>query len=267
MEETELRRQKIQVEDPFADVRLSPVSVNGSTVTNLGVEILTDEGIWESVAIHSANYQLIPNADVEEAVQRILDASSHQWQRVRRIWTGRFLSTLYSSDLTTDIPGVGDAVALGLRAENSYDGSAKCRLVLMAYVLSCSNGLMSPRVFNSYALKHIHSAAFNINSAVGVLDSGMSVLEDLIPRIARIATVPLDLRNLSIVARSINLPGRDWKKIVHNLREGDSMWDLLMGITHGLTHHGRGRAQITNSELTGDFFFSTYPERYLDTPA
>ena len=125
-------RSQVRVSDPYAPVRLAPVSVNGEAVPQVAVEILTDDGTWQCLNIHSANYQLISNSLAQQTAREITSLSRWRWVEERSIWTGRFLSTLYRSDQIVELPEVGDAVSLGLRIENSYDGSAKFRIVLMA---------------------------------------------------------------------------------------------------------------------------------------
>ena len=64
-------RSIVSSSDPFSPARLSPVSVNGSAVPQVGVEILNDEGRWECVNIHSQGYQLIPNSLVQQVAREI----------------------------------------------------------------------------------------------------------------------------------------------------------------------------------------------------
>ena len=146
----EQRRKRVQVKDPLAPVRLSPVRVNGHSVTHQGVEIQVDDGSWEAINIHSADYNLVPNRKADEVSQRILMRSSLNWTKMHEVWTGRYWARLYKSDNSMAVHSVGDAISLGLRVENSYDGSCQFRLVLMAYVLSCLNGLVSPQNFGKY---------------------------------------------------------------------------------------------------------------------
>jgi hypothetical protein len=176
------------------------------------------------------------------------------WSVERTIWTGRFLSMLFRSDRLVQISEVGDAVSLGLRVENSYDGSAKFRLALMAFVLSCSNGLMSPRLFTTYTVKHVLSDQFDIEEAIGVLNSGMVALEVLAPKIAELSRVPLSVKRLASVAKGIDLPNRDWGHVLAELESARTMWDLMQALTHRVTHNTRGRSMITTSEGIGDYF-------------
>jgi hypothetical protein len=183
-----------------------------------------------------------------------MSLSALRWNEERVVWTGRFLSLLYRSDKILQVPSVGDAVALGLRFENSYDGSAKFRFVLMAFVLSCTNGVMSPKYFSSYTVKHTASSGFDIKEAVSVIRTGAESLEQIAPRIGQLSRIPLSIPLLAEVAKSIDLPNRDWGPLIQGIGEARSAWDLMQAITHRLTYNSRGRALITTSEEVGDFF-------------
>lgn len=260
-ERPEKLRSMVQVKDPFAPVRLAPVSVNGTSVPQVGVEILNDEGAWEAINIHSQGYQLIPNTLVQQAAREIMSRSDLQWNEEKRIWTGRFLSLMYRSDRIVEVPSVGDAVSLGLRVENSYDGSAKFRLVLMAFVLSCTNGMMSPRFFTTYTMRHSVENRLDLRGAVDLLNSGVTMLQSIAPRIASLASIRLNVKLLAEVAKNIDLPNRDWGPVLQNLGNAKTLWDLMQEVTHRLTYNGRGRALITTSEQVGDFFLGNLVDR------
>jgi len=174
----------------------------------------------------------------------------------KTIWTVRFMSILLRSDRMIQLPEVGDAVCLGLRVENSYDGSAKFRMVLMAFVLSCSNGLMSPKTFATYTIKHLASNAFDIEEAVGILNDGVIALEVLAPKIGELSRMPLNVKRLASVAKNIDLPNRDWGHVLQQLEPARSMWDLMQALTHRVTSNAKGRSLITTSETIGDYFLS-----------
>jgi hypothetical protein len=256
MERPELLRPSVAASSAFAPVRLSPVAVNGSAVPQVGVEILNDDGKWECANIHSQGYQLIPNALVQQVANEITSRSTMTWSEEKTIWTGRFLSILYRSDHLVQLPEVGDAVCLGLRVENSYDGSAKFRLALMAFVLSCTNGLMSPRLFTTYTVKHSTSSDFDIEEAIEVIRDGAHSLEALAPKIGELSRMPLTTKRLAQVAKTADLPNRDWGHVLQQLESARSMWDLMQAITHRVTHNTRGRSLITTSETIGDYFLT-----------
>ena len=253
------KRAQVDVTNPLAPVRISPVRVNGTSVTNKGVEILNDDEEWECINIQSDSYNLIPNSAVQEVTGQILADSKMSWRAIRDVWTGRYWARLYKSDVSVKAPSVGDALSLGLRVENSYDGSCQFRLVLMAYVLSCTNGLVSTEHFTSYRMRHTRSNKFITSEAVSVLMRGMREVKAIIPMVEHLGEIPLTMDLLSKVSRETSLPNREWGHITKDLDQAKTAWDLMQAITHRLSHHGRGRANLQHQERIGDYFLDKLP--------
>ena len=133
---------------------------------------------------------------------------------------------------------------------------------MMAFVLSCTNGLMSPRYFSTYALKHTAARDFDLKEAVSVIQNGVASLEEIAPRISTLSRIPLDLKVLANVAKNVSLPNRDWGPVVQNLGNARTLWDLMQEMTHRLTYNGRGRALITTSEQVGDYFLGHLVDKF-----
>ena len=247
-------RSRVKVTSPLAEVRAARVRVNGASVTHKGIEILNDEGEWDCINIHSANYNLISNTQVAEATEKILSESIIQWTPEREVWTGRYWAKIFKSDVAVDAPQVDDTLSLGLRVENSYDGSCQFRMVLMGYVLSCTNGLVSPKMFSSYTVRHSGSDDFIMASALMHLEEGISQVKNILPRVNMLNDIPLTIDLLARVANETGLPNGEWGHITKLLTGTLSAWDLMQAITHRLSHHGRGRAGLQNEERIGDYF-------------
>jgi len=257
---------RVDVSDPLAPVRESSVRVNGSPVLNKGIEIINDDGAWECINIHSSSYKLVPNEVMASVTQEILGGSDLEWNQVNQVWTGRYFAQLFTSNGVVEVPEVGDTLCLGLRAENSYDGSCQFRLVLQAFVLSCANGLVSPRYFRSFAMKHTASNEFNVGDAVRVIGTGLDLLEQVAPRVTALSRIPLSIDLLAKVATETNLPKRDWGFITADLQGVKDLWSLMQSITSRLTHHGRGRAGLLAQEMIGDYFlYSHAPKRFAES--
>ena len=252
----EPRRKRVSVKDPLAPVRLSPVRVNGSSVSNKGIEILNDNGEWECINVHSSSYSLISNTEVDNTAKQILSDSGITWKPMKEIWTGRYWAKLYKSDLSVEVPMLGDTLSLGLRISNSYDRSSRFEIALMAFVLSCSNGLVSPKNFTSYKLLHTNGSQFVTEEAVSVIRSGLDELMEVVPLVERLNDIPLSIELLSQVSRETGLPNGEWGFITKELRGAKSIWDLMQAITHRLTHHGRGKSSLLHLEAVGDYFLS-----------
>jgi len=255
------RRSRVRVSSPFAEVRVAPVSVHGSQVSNQAIEIRDDQGDWQCLNIHSSAYKLVPNTIVNETAQEILIQTGESWTPEREVWTGRYWAKLYRSNLNLDAPEVGDTLSLGLRVENSYDGSCQFRLVLMGFVLSCTNGLVSPRHFSSFTAKHIGDEEVNFGMAVAKIRQGMGELEGVLPLVNRLNRIPLTVDLISQVANETSLPNREWGEINKLLGGSETAWHLYQAVTHRLSHHGRGRAGLQNEEQVGDYFLGRIANR------
>ena len=252
--EQKSRRSRVQVSSPFAEVRTASVSVHGSLVSNQAIEIRDDHGDWQCLNIHSSAYKLVPNSVVNEIAEEILIQTGENWIPEREVWTGRYWAKLFRSNLEVDAPQVDDTLSLGLRVENSYDGSSQFRIVLMGFVLSCTNGLVSPKHFSSFSVKHIGDEEVNYSMAVSQIRRGLREVEDLLPVVNHLSSIPLTINLISQVANETGLPNREWGEICKLLGGSETAWDLMQCITHRLSHHGRGRAGILNEEQIGDYF-------------
>jgi len=249
------------VTSPFAEVRVAPVSVRGSEVSNQAIEIRDDQGDWQCLNIHSSAYKLVPNSVVNEIADEVLIHTGQNWTPEREVWTGRYWAKLFRSNLEVDAPQVDDTLSLGLRVENSYDGSSQFRIVLMGFVLSCTNGLVSPRHFSSFTMKHIGDEEVNYGLAVAKIRQGMGELEGVLPLVNRLNRIPLTVDLISQVANETGLPNREWGEVCKLLGGSETAWDLYQSITHRLSHHGRGRAGLQNEEQIGDYFLGRIADR------
>jgi len=261
MMDTVTKRSRVHVSSPFADVRVAPVKVNGSQVSNQAIEIRDDQGDWQCLNIHSSAYNLIPNSRVAELTEEILIQTGTVWTPQREIWTGRYWAKLYRSNLDLDVPEVGDTISLGIRIENSYDGSCQFRMVLMGFVLSCTNGLVSPKHFSSFSMRHVGDEELSFGLAAAKIRQGMGELEGILPLVNRLSRIPLTVDLISQVANETPLPNREWGEVCKLLGGSETAWDLYQAVTHRLSHHGRGRAGIQNEEQIGDYFLGRIANR------
>jgi len=249
------------VTSPFAEVRVAPVSVRGSEVSNQAIEIRDDHGDWQCLNIHSSAYNLVPNTVVNGIAQEILIQTGESWTDEREVWTGRYWAKLFRSNLEVDAPQVDDTLSLGLRVENSYDGSCQFRIVLMGFVLSCTNGLVSPKHFSSFVMRHLGDEEVNYGLAVAKIRQGMRELEGILPLVGRLNRIPLTVDLVSQVANETGLPDGEWGHITKMLGGSSTAWDFLQCVTHRLSHHNRGRAGLQYEEKIGDYFLGRLADK------
>lgn len=252
-------RTRLQVSDPMSPVRSVEIRTNGDAVFQ-GVEILSDCGQFELLNIHSASYNLLANSDVQKAAQSVLDDSGLSWRKVRETWNGRFWAEQWISDCQVEAPEVDDLLAMGLLVQNSYDGSAQASMVLMGFVVACTNGLMSTRHFESYSMKHLTSETFDNSGAVAKLDAGVQQVQALVPVMHSLNRIPLSVGLLARVAGETQLPRAEWGFILEKLSGARTAYDLLMRITDRLSRNARGRAGLDHQNRIGDLFLTVLPQ-------
>jgi len=97
--------------------------------------------------------------------------------------------------------------------------------------------------------------------AVSQIRQGLREVEDLLPAVDRLSSIPLTIDLISQVANETGLPNREWGEICKLLGGAETAWDLMQCITHRLSHYGRGRAGILNEEQIGDYFFGRISDR------
>lgn len=248
--------------NPLAEVVLEPVVVAGKDTGKMAVMVQDDSGEFQHQAMNSGDYKLLKNSLALQVGEDMMSRSPFAWEQMptHDVWSGKFMARCYrTTDLTVELPAVGDAIALGLRIENSYDGSTKFRASLMAYVLSCLNGMTSPQFFESYTFRHLEGREeFDVSDISMKLEEGLSVLERVAPMIQELSETPLSASLITSAASSLSIPGHQFMGILKamDLREEkrQTEWDFMQAMTYRTTHKMKGYAALKHSEEVGSFF-------------
>lgn len=114
---------------------------------------------WSECGIVSADYLVISNADARDVAHEIADRSGLGFTEEKVTFDGkRYALNLVAKEQGLVEPRVGDHVGLGLRVENSYDGSRRFGASLFAYRLACKNGMLVPSLFRRVQFRHVRSS-------------------------------------------------------------------------------------------------------------
>lgn len=242
--------------DPYAPIEKRSL-FTGDGMKSRGYTVrLADQSAasgWRECGVVSDNYLLVPNADVRDMLHEIVDRTGMRFTHDRTVFDGkRFAYALVARDQHLVEVKPGDAVALGVMARNSYDGSE--RLAVTAYVhrLVCRNGMLSSSVFSRVALKHERRNADWEGEVVRVL-SALRHAELGVQRFADAARSLSDARVTAGRLRDLRsgplqkIPVTLWGKTIDRLllNEEHSLWGLMNAITE-LTWHGE---RVTASDL------------------
>lgn len=157
--------------DPFCDVQLTPVEHRGEATDKVLVEMQNEDGLWAPMggvsSVHGLDYALVPNRHVYDMVGDILTRADGSFKPVPEYggghskaqhWDGKkFSAKWYSEDIADSVGN--SAVALGIEAVNSYDGSAPVGIRFFAMHMICSNQFYMNNVLGNFVFKHVSNDA------------------------------------------------------------------------------------------------------------
>lgn len=253
----EMSPKKPAFTNPMAEVVLEPVVVAGKDTGKLAVMVQDDAGEFQHQAMNSRDHKFIKNSQALQIGEGMMSRSPYEWDRLieQNIWTGKFMSLSYrTTDLVIEIPPANDKIALGLRIENSYDGSVKPRVSLMVHVLSCGNRIFSLDYFKPGVLRDL---ARGEEDVVEYFALGKRKLENVANRIVGMPTTPLSSSLIIDAASTLSIPGNNFMRALKSLNpEKCSAWDFMQALTYQTTHVIKGRAGLKHGEEIGDFFLT-----------
>ena len=233
---------------PYNPIRKVPLDYEGieSKAFSVQAEELKD-GIpaYEEVGVVGNNYLLIPNAEVKDLVNSLVNETGWDWE-VQREWSDRkrYVYTLMAKDKTKTLD-VGDTIGLGLNAWNSYDGSVAFNLRFLAFRLECLNGMVSNDVFHSFKFKHDKSSEGydkEIIQAGQMFNKADEKLDVFVDSCNKLLTT-VNTEDLALIRKKylFNLPTNTFGKIMDEYLIQDeyktTAWDLTNAATRILWHN------------------------------
>ena len=236
---------------PYNPIRKVPLDYQG--IESKAFAVQTEEvkdGMPEytEVGVVRKDYLLIPNLEVKELVNSLVEKTGWEWE-IQREWTDRkrYVYTLMAKDKTKTLD-VGDTIGLGLNAWNSYDGSVSFHLRFMAYRLICLNGMTSNDAFFQFRFKHDKSSedyAEEIDKAAKLFDHADTKLANFCERSKNLLR-PMPIKELQDIRNNYvrDLPTSVWGKVVDKLFSDKAKtpttykaWDVMNAATSVLWHN------------------------------
>ncbi len=205
---------------------------------------------WTECGVMSADYLTVSNAEVRDMAHEIAARSGLRFSEVQTYFDGRrYALTMAATEDGLVEARVGDYVGLGLRAENSYDGSRRFGLSLCAYRLACLNGMLVPSLFHRVTFKHLRSSERWDDD----VRAALSVIEAAPVGLARFAEASRTLGSMRVSAGRLReirtevlpkLPVTLWGRTVDRFLEHEALdgFGLLNAATNVLWHDERQSA-------------------------
>ena len=240
--------------DPFDKVELQPLTTENGNPTNSCAVIIDPNHLWQQVGVVSKDYKLIPNRDVIEAAEAIINETGLNFKEHTMLWNGKqFRQRYVLPDLTEEVR-VGDPVSLALDIRNSYNGSMSVALEFNLLRLICENGMMVASMLGGIALRHIGDKDFGeeISRASDSINNISHRLNTVMPIFTEMTRKSIDREFIQQFFRDSDL-GMTTQSKVFDAIEEDNQWGLYNAATDVLTKQGTFHSEQQNRKIT-DFF-------------
>lgn len=131
---------------------LNPVAGKDDTIVGRKAVIRQDNGAC--LGILSDNYAMLKHADVIDAFRKAL-APFETEEKIQIAKGGAHLFATYKLNAVKVEVRKDDLVSLQFVVKNSYDGSSTLQIMLGAFRLVCSNGMVVGQSFFNFSQKHV----------------------------------------------------------------------------------------------------------------
>ena len=236
-------------------------------------EAIVAERSRDVLGVVSPRYQVIPHTDILDTIGPVLENSGAQCQSVSLSPnSSRMFAKFRWPDEQVEIRP-GDSVNPEFVLTNSLDGSLMVGLLLGAFRMVCSNGLIVGVKLIQARFKH--TSGLDASGFGGVVSASVNIFQsEIIPRWQYMSQSRID--GQSVLARLIEseprpLPLKLLEAVQQDTAMGEiGLWEFYNSFTRFLTHeYGRGSNRRTPSEqriLEINLAVSRIVEPYIQYP-
>ena len=227
-----------------------------------GAVIPNSKGLFRSdtggcVGIHSDKFGFIQPHESLAVLERARALIGGQWSSVAVTKGGRQLAAFVSIETQITAPKRGDKIGLSLGHFDSFDGTGRERLPLLANVLACDNGVVRGESIVTFSEKHTANirerfAAVEFNLAIKLQEQ----IEELRGVVNALDNTPITQSEVTAFARTL-FPAADEANVptrTANVRDaiatgfvrgtgnvGRTRWDAFNAVTEHLDWQGTFR--------------------------
>ena len=241
-------------DSPYLPVVKTPLYTREGVQSNRVSVILDPEQLAMEVGTVSADYKLVPNQDVEQAAEDVLELTGLPSEVSGLYFDGKhFRKRWILPDLSIE-PRVGDLVQVAIDAHNSYDGSSTFGLAFNLQRLVCGNGMVVDFQLGKYRFRHYGSDSFEqeLEVAVDRILDLTDKLDTLLPRLRSLTDAPLSREGTQTVFRELSIPKTAQAEVYQKIEE-DNWWGMYNAFTDVLSHNNTYRSDLLNRQVSRYF--------------
>lgn len=195
----------------------------------------------ESLGIVSKQYGLLEHKEVVNSFRNILKGQNVE-EKIELQKKGAQLFATYTFPSSNIEVTKGDIVSMRLIAKNSYDSSSSFQIMLGAYRLVCSNGMIIGSHFFKITQRHFtDSIKIDIPGLRENLTQLTSKFQNSLPVMQNMLETKMSQSITNIVEREVknkNLPKYLAERIEENYEKNadSSVWGYYNAMTYSITH-------------------------------
>jgi hypothetical protein len=218
---------------------LNPKSKEQLTVQNKLAVVRADSG--DVLGIVSKKYQVLKHEDVVNSFRKALAKTNYE-EKIKIAKDGSSLYLTYSlNDEMIEIRD-GDFVKLQFIVRNSYNGSSSLQIMLGAFRLVCTNGMIIGKKFFSFSQRHIGTGGeIKIEMIREKIEFLTAQFSKTLPVLQEMSEYSLGVDPEMFTPEAINLPEYLLKEAENNYMydEDFTRWGFYNALTNAITHSMR----------------------------
>jgi hypothetical protein len=229
-------------------VALEPIFSVGNEIPNKKAVIRCDTKM--PLGIVSSQYQLLKHSDVIESFRSALSDQEHT-EKIQLAKNGAQMFTTYKLSAVQYEVQKGDMVALQFVVKNSYDGTNALQIMLGAFRLVCTNGMVIGKQFFSYSQKHIGTGDGVVNGETIRTKVGSLVkqFEQVVPKLQEMSRY--QMVQADDILFSPDLFDNNWEgmklpayivreaQLVYRQDNDHTLWGYYNAFTKVITHNDK----------------------------
>lgn len=203
----------------------------------------------KALGIVSTKYELLKHADVVNGFRKALKDERYE-ETIKLAKNGAQLYATYSlPDHTVEIRP-NDRVSLQFIVKNSYDGTNALHIMLGAFRLVCTNGMIIGKRFSTFTQKHVGSEAETIDAAKlkDKVETITAQFQKTLPLMQSMAATPVTIdpdelfnhKQLHIPKYLTALAAEEYTRA-----DDQSLWGFYNALTWAITHKMKRESPAT----------------------
>lgn len=232
---------------------INPVSIEngGSDDVIRGRKAVVRQDTGDVLGIVSDKYQLLEHKDVIQGFREALKDIEHSEKITMKKNGAQMFAEYRLSSIQVEVKP-NDIVGLRLIVKNSYDGSNSLQIILGAFRLVCSNGMIIGKRFFTYSQRHIGSeTGIKVEKLSANISKMTEQFKDTLPSFQEMSRQQVVTeKDQMFDTKLVKLPQYllDSALIVYEQSDDRTRWGYYNALTSAITHDIKTKGDEVNPQ-------------------